>query len=782
MKITTLELRTRTNPNNEIVMKRRLLTKIFALGLTFGVIHGCVAQKNNGTGKSNDAIDKKVEALLAKMTLEEKVGQMTQVNLNVCLKGGYGNVDGTVDPEALAKAVNDYKVGSILNAINHAYSIDTWHDILNQIQDAALKTPNKIPVLYGIDAIHGVTFTKNSTLFPHNIGLAATRNTELAKQSAKITALETRASGIRWNFDPVLDIGRQPLWPRFPETFGEDPVIVREMGTTICGAYEEDGLDKITSVAGCMKHYVGYSNPRTGKDRTPAYIPDIELWEYYLPQFKSAIDAGASTVMINSGTVNGMPVHANKYLLTTVLREQFGFEGLAVSDWEDIIRLHTKHRIAKTPKEAVKIAVNAGIDMSMVPHDFSFADYLIELVKEGEVSKERIDEACGRILKLKFRLGLMDNAYPEKKAKANFGKPEYKDAALEAARESITLLKNEENVLPLAKDKKYLVAGPGANNVTSLNGCWSYTWQGDNRKEYPEWNKTILDAIKAKIGEGNVVEMAYEGFERRKNFKTEVLTELATDVDAIVLCLGEDAYAESPGVINDLTLDEKQLELAKAAYATGKPVIIVLTEGRPRVINTIVPGAKGILQAYWPGSMGGPAIADVLFGDYNPNGVLPYTYPRYTGDLVKYDYKYSELIQELAPGRMTETGYQPQWAFGFGLSYTTFEYGDIKLSSNELKGDGTLKVTVNVKNTGSRDGKVAVDLYTRDMYASIAPSMRRLRAFKKIFLKAGESKDVVFELKKADLGFVNNDLKFVTEEGEFEVMISDKKASFVYKN
>lgn len=797
-------------------MKRKLIKRVLIATLTGMVTYGCVTKDQfnqaqadndkqlkdlatkidavlenmnmdpdqvlNASYKETDAIDKKVAELLSKMTVEEKVGQMTQVNLNTVLVNGYGNTDGSVDPTALATAVNKYKVGSILNAIGHAYTVEQWHKILTQIQDAAKKTPNSIPVLYGIDAIHGVTFTQNSTLFPHNIGIAATRNLDLVKQSAKVTALETRASGIRWNFDPVLDIGRQPLWPRFPETFGEDPTIVREMGSTVCGAYEEDGLDKTTAVAGCMKHFVGYSNPRTGKDRTPAYIPDIELWEYYLPQFKSAVDAGASTVMINSGTVNGMPAHANGYLLKTVLRDQFGFDGVAVSDWEDIIRLHNKHFIAKTPKEAVKIAVNAGIDMSMVPHDFSFAEYLVELVNEGEVSKERLDEACGRILKLKFRLGLMDNPYPEKEAIANFGKAEYKDVALESARESITLLKNEDNILPLPKNKKVLVAGPGANNVTSLNGCWSYTWQGSDRKQYPDWNKTILEAVKAKVGEKNVIQMAYPGFDRKKNFKTEVLTEEAKNVDYIVLCLGEDAYAESPGVINDLTLDDRQLELAEAAYATGKPVVIVLTEGRPRVISRIVPGAKGIIQAYWPGSMGADAIADVLFGDYNPNGVLPYSYPRYTGDIVMYDHKYSELVQELVPGRMTETGYNPQWKFGHGLSYTTFEYSDITLSSKELKGSGTIKVSITVKNTGARDGKVAVDMYTRDMFASIAPSMRRLRAFDKISLKAGESKVVSFDLTKDDLSFVNNDLKRVTEEGKFVVMISDKIAEFTYKD
>ena len=763
---------------------RKILTLTLAMGLMFSTQSSCLAQKSKKAqkkaAKEAAAIEEKVQALLSKMSVEEKVGQMTQVNLNVVLVGGYGNTDGTVDPALLKKAIVDYKVGSILNAINHAYTVDKWHEIITKIQDETKNTPNNIPVLYGIDAIHGTTFTTESTLFPHNIGIAATRNPAIAKEGAKITALEVRASGIRWNFDPVFDIGRQPLWPRFPETYGEDPYIVKTMGVATVEGYEEDGLKEVTSVASCMKHFVGYSGARTGKDRTPAYIPDIEMREYYLPQFQAAIDAGASTIMINSGSVNGIPVHGNKYLLTDVLRKEMGFKGLAVSDWEDIIRLHTKHRVAATPKEAVKMAVMAGVDMSMVPHDYSFFELLVELVNDGEVPMARIDEAVGRILTLKYRTGLFENPYPEEEAKANFGKPEYKDAALKAARESITLLKNLDNTLPLAKDKKVLVAGPGAMNLTNLNGCWSYTWQGSDRSQYPESNKTIYDAIVDKVGKENVVTTAYTSFARKKNYKTEPLIEAAANVDYIVLCLGEDAYAESPGVIDDLTLDEDQLELAEAAYSTGKPVIIVLTEGRPRVISKIVPGAKGILQAYWPGSQGGPAIADVLYGDYNPSGKLPYTYHRYTGDIVLYDHKYAELLQELVPGRLTETGYQPQWPFGHGLSYTTFKYSDITLSSKELKGEGTIEVSVTVTNTGDRDGDVAIDLFTRDLYASIVPSVRRLRDFTKISLKKGESKKVTFELTKDDLAFAKDGNTFITEEGDFEVMIEDKVAKFTY--
>ena len=744
-----------------------------------------VADKSENTGGQ---YDQQVKDLLSKMTIEEKVGQMTQVNINVVLKDGYGSKDGSVDPALLDTAVLKYKVGSLLNAVPSAYTVEKWHSLIKEIQDVALKTPNKIPVLYGIDAIHGVTFTQGSTLFPHNIGEAASRNVELVKAGAKITAKETRASGIRWNFDPVLDIARQPLWSRFPETFGEDPYLIKQMGVATITGYEEDGLDKITAVASCMKHYIGYSNPLTGKDRTPAYIPEIQLREYYLPQFQAAVKAGASSVMINSGEINGIPVHSSKYLLTDVLRKELGFEGLVVTDWEDIIRLHSRHKIAATPKEAVKIAINAGIDMSMVPHDYSFYTLLIELVKEKEVSMERIDDAVGRILTLKYKLGLFANPYGEPEAIKNFALPEYKTAALEAARESLTLLKNDSNTktsqtyLPLAKTAKVLIAGPGANSITTLNGCWSYTWQGTDASKFPEHYQTIAQAITDKIGAKNVVNVSTPYFKKGEKYDAAALSAKAKGVDYIVLCLGEDAYAETPGSINELTLDKNQLDLAQAAIATGKPVILVLTEGRPRVIRTIVPGVKAILQAYWPGSQGGPAIADVLFGDYNPNGKLPYSYPQYTNMLMTYDSKYSEIDEELEPGVFTPTGYKPQFPFGHGLSYTTFDYSNLKISKDTISGDEKLTITVDVKNSGSRDGKIAVELYTRDLFASITPPQKRLRKFTKISLKAGEQATVTFELDKNDIAFVNSDLKTVTEDGEFELIIDGLKKGFYFKN
>jgi len=610
--------------------------------------------------------------------------------------------------------------------------------------------------------------------------MAATRNPELAKAVTKVAAKELRASGVRWNFAPVLDIGRQPLWSRFPETYGEDVYIGKTMGAVVIKSYEEDGLRNPTAVASCMKHYLGYSASRTGKDRTPIYLPEIELREYYLPQFREAVKAGASTIMINSSEINGEPVHSNKYLLTDVLRKELGFEGVIVTDWEDIKRLYNWHHVASSPREAVTMGVNAGIDMSMVPGDFSFYDLLIEAVKKGEVKMSRIDDAVKRILLLKMKTGLFDNPYPEPAAATNFGKPEYQTLALDAAHEAMTLLKNENNILPLPKNKKVLVAGPSAQSISALNGCWSYTWQGKEEQWYPADSKTIFQAIADKVGAANVVTTTGKGFENPVNFDAAALTNAAANADVIVLCIGENAYAESPGNTRELALDSNQVTIANAAYKSGKPVILVLTEGRPRFITNIEPPAKGILMAYWSGKKTAEAIADVLFGDYNPDGILPFSYPRSMGEMVLYDHKPSEEIREVFNDDI-HTGYNPLYPFGYGLSYTSFEYGDIQLSTTNLKGDEKLTVSITVKNTGARDGKHAVELYTHDIYASITPNMRRLRAFQKISLKAGEAKTVTFTIDRNDLAFVNAHLKTVTEPGEFEVIIGKKKATFSYQ-
>ncbi|MEP6682982.1 MAG: glycoside hydrolase family 3 N-terminal domain-containing protein, partial [Parafilimonas sp.] len=719
----------------------------------------------------------KADALLKRMTLEEKVGQMTQVTLGVVAT----DKDGVLDTAKLRTAIVDYKVGSILNVTGHALTVGNWDSVITQMQDEAKKTRLKIPIIYGLDGIHGQTYTLNSTLFPQSIAMAATRDTALAAKAAHITAMELRASGVRWNFAPVLDCGRQELWSRFPETYGEDVFIGKTFGAAVVKAYEEDGLKNPTAVASCMKHYIAYSDSRTGKDRTPIYLPEIEMREYYLPQFQAAIKAGSSTIMINSGEINGVPVHASHYLLTDVLRKELGFQGLIVTDWEDIKRLYDRHFVASTPEQAVAMAINAGIDMSMVPTDFSFYDLLIEAVKKGDVQMSRVDDAVKKILLLKMKVGLFYNPYPEDAATKNFGKPEYQQVALDAAHEAMTLLKNSNNILPLKKNIKVLVEGPSAQSIAALNGCWSYTWQGNQEQYYPADSKTIYQTIADKVGAANVTTTtAVKDFDIAKNYDTAALRAAASNADVIVLCLGENAYAESPGNTRDLALPDNQIALAKVAASTGKPVILVLTEGRPRFITSIDSSMKGILMTYWSGKKTAEAVADVLFGDYNPDGILPFSYERSMGEMVLYDRKPTEDIREVFNDNVSG-GYDPLYPFGFGLSYTTFEYSDLKLNTNTLSGNEKLTVTINIKNTGNRDGKHTVELYTRDQYASITPNVKRLHAFQKIDLKAGESKTVTFTLDKNDLAFVNEQLKTVTEPGDFDVMIGDKKVTFSYK-
>lgn len=749
-------------------MKTRLL---FMCTLLLSL--GAVAQTKSASA------DAKATALLKKMTLEEKVGQMTQITLGVIAAKVVNDEDGNLDPAKLKKAVVDYKVGSILNVNDRALSVEKWRALITQIQDEVKNTRLQIPVVYGLDGIHGQTYTLNATLFPQSIAMAATRNPELVKLGAKVTAMELRASGVRWNFAPVLDIARQPLWSRVPETYGEDVYLVKTMGAAAVKGYEEDGLQNPTAVASSLKHYLGYSASRSGKDRTPIYLPDIELREYYLPQFREAVKQGAATVMVNSSEINGTPVHASKYLLTDVLKTELGFKGVVVTDWEDIKRLNDRHFVAATPREAVAMAVNAGIDMSMVPSDFSFYDLLIEAVNKGEVSMKRIDDAVKRILVMKYNTGLFDNPYPEPAAFSNFGKAEYQQYALDAAHEAMTLLKNKDNILPLAKNKKVLLAGPSAQSISALNGCWSYTWQGKDEKWYPADSKTIYDAVVAKIGAANVITTTAKGFDALQNYDATALTNAVAKADVIVLCIGENAYAESPGNIRDLALPKDQENLAIAAALTGKPVILVLTEGRPRFITNIEPSAKGILMAYWSGKKTGEAIADVLFGDYNPSGRLPYTYHKSMGEIVLYDRKGTEEVREVFNDNVG-SGYDPLYPFGHGLSYTTFEYGNITLSSPTISGNAKLIVSVPVTNTGSRAGKHTVELYTKDLFASITPSMKRLRAFEKISLQLGETKTVTFVIDNTDLAFVNAALKTVTEPGEFEIMIGDKKAKFTY--
>ncbi len=582
----------------------------------------------------------KIEALLKRMTLEEKVGQMTQLTINMIVNGQDQNIQ--IDPAKLDKAIARYGVGSILNVYDQALTPDKWHDTIGQIQTAAKKTRLGIPVIYGIDSIHGANYIQGATLFPQEIGMAATWNPELMKRATEIAAMETRAAGIPWSFSPVLDIGRQPLWPRFYETFGEDPYLAKVMGAAFVRGLEGTDVSAPDHVAASLKHYMGYSFPLSGRDRTPAWIPENYLREYFLPTFDAAVKAGAHTVMINSAEINGIPGHVNHHILTDILRDELGFKGFVVSDWEDIKKLVTVWHVAANEKEATRMAIMAGIDMSMVPLDYSFADDLIALAKEGAVPQSRIDEAVRRILKVKFELGLFENAMPNPALKSKIGLAESRQAALQAARESMTLLKNNGDLLPLGKDRKILVTGPTADSLISLNNGWTYVWQGSEESLYPKDRPTIRRAIEEKAGAANVTYVPGTKITRREgstsnnnptNIETEVdipaAVQAAAAADVVVLCLGEGSYTETPGNIPDLTIGEPQRKLADAIEATGKPVVLVLVEGRPRVINGIADNARAVLMAYNPSNEGGQAVADVLFGDFNPCGKLPFTYPRF---------------------------------------------------------------------------------------------------------------------------------------------------------
>jgi beta-glucosidase len=731
---------------------------------------------------------KKIEDLLKRMTLEEKVGQMTQLTIEMIASGKDQNVK--IDPAKLEKAINKYGVGSILNVYDQALTLDAWHEIITQIQDAAKKTRLGIPVLYGIDTIHGANYIQGATLFPQEIGMAATWNPDLMKRASEIAAMETRAAGIPWSFSPVLDLGRNPLWPRFWETFGEDPYLAKVMGVAFVRGLEGSDVSSDQQVASSLKHYMGYSFPLTGRDRTPAWIPENYLREYFLPTFDAAVKAGARTIMINSGEINGVPGHVNRQILTDMLRTELGFKGFVVSDWEDIKKLVTFWRIAATEKEATRMAIMAGIDMSMVPLDYSFADHLIALVKEGAVPQSRIDEAVRRILRVKFELGLFEKPMPNAALKAKFATAESRQVSLQAAQESLTLLKNQNNVLPLAKTAKVLVTGPTSDSLISLNNGWTYVWQGSEESLYPKDRPTIRKAIETKIGAGNVTFVQGTRIIRRpgstsNNTPTDIdeeidiaaAVEAARNVDVVVLALGEGSYCETPGNITDLTLGEPQLKLAQAIQATGKPVVLVLVEGRPRIINRIAEGANAILMAYNPSNEGGTAIADVLFGDVNPSGKLPYTYPRTPNGLINYDHKPFET-ENTAFGNMA---FNPQFQFGDGLSYTTFTYSDLSVGKQTISANEELPVSVTVTNSGQRAGKEAVLVYVSDLVASISPPGKRLRRFAKINLDPGQSRTLNFKLRAEDLSFIGADNKRTVEPGEFEVRIANLSQRFTLK-
>ncbi|HLA95277.1 MAG TPA: glycoside hydrolase family 3 N-terminal domain-containing protein [Pyrinomonadaceae bacterium] len=730
----------------------------------------------------------RIEALLKQMTVEEKVGQMTQLTIDMVTTGDDQGVK--IDEAKLEKAIVKYGVGSILNVNNQAITVDHWHGIIGPIQQAAQKTRLKIPVIYGVDSIHGANYVQGAMLFPQEIGMAATWNPALMRTAAEITAMETRVAGIPWSFSPVLDVGRNQVWPRFWETFGEDPYLATVMGAAFVRGLEGEDVSSGKHVAASLKHYVGYSLPLTGRDRTPSLIPEHYLREYFLTPFAAAIKGGARTVMVNSADINGVPGHINKHLMTDVLKGELGFDGFIVSDWDDIKKLVTQWRVAADEKEATRMAVMAGIDMSMVPLSYSFSDHLIELVKENKVPMSRIDDAVRRILRVKFELGLFENAMPDNSLRANFGKPQYAVAALDAARESITLLKNTNNVLPLSKTAKVLVTGPTADSMISLNNGWTYVWQGSEPSLYPKEKPTIQKAIGSKLDTANFRFVTGTRIVRKANSPsnsnpTDIDEEVdiaaavaaAKDSDVVVLCLGEGSYTEHPGSIADLTLPDLQLRFTEAMIATGKPVVLVLSQGRPRVISRIADKVAGIVLAMNPGNEGGRAVADVLFGDYNPNGKLPFTYPRSPGYLTTYD---ANIYERVMDGSKLPT-FQPQFEFGFGLSYTSFAYSDLKLSSDSVAANGTVSATVKVTNTGKLAGKETAILYVRDEVATVTPPAKRVRRFAKVTLDPGESRTLTFTLSPEDLSYIGLDNKPVIEPGEFTVMVGGQSAKFTVR-
>jgi beta-glucosidase len=711
-------------------------------------------------GKPAKPLSPEIDKLISQMTLKEKVGQMTQLEIGMISDG----IDQAIkiNPAKLRKAIVEYGVGSILNVKDEALPVARWHEIIREIQAAAAESRLKIPVLYGIDSIHGANYVQGSTMFPQPLAMASTWNPELMLKASQITAAQTRAAGIPWNFSPVLDVGRQPAWPRMWETFGEDPYLASVMGVASVRGYEGTDISSPQQVASTLKHYVGYSFPLSGHDRTPALIPDSTLREFFLPSFAAAVKAGAHSVMVNSGDVNGIPGHTNKYLLTDVLRGELGFQGMVVSDWEDIKKLATVHRTAANEKEATRQAVLAGIDMSMVPSDYSFADLLVALVEEGKVPMSRIDEAVRRVLALKWELGLFQDPLRGISAKP-IDSAEADRVALEAARESITLLKNANNTLPLAKTARILVTGPTADSLIPLNNGWTYHWQGNRPGLYPQNYPTILGAIKAMAPQSSVTHVPGAAIDKEVDIAAAVAA--ARNSDVVIASLGEWSYTETPGNINDLTLPEAQLRLVEQLATAGKPIVLVLAQGRPRIINSIVGLADAIVLAPNPGNQGGRAVVDILFGEVNPSGRLPFTYPPAPNALLTYDHKAYQggtKSFDLAP-------FRPQFAFGSGLSYTTFAYSDLKVSPPRSTGER--EVSVRVANTGQRAGKEVVQLYVGARHASVAPAGKKLKRFAKVDLPAGEAKVVTFTLRPDDFAVFNAQGKPVIEGGEFDVMV-----------
>ncbi|MFR5838407.1 MAG: glycoside hydrolase family 3 N-terminal domain-containing protein [Segatella copri] len=756
---------------------KKILLSISLLALAY------TASANVPVIKSDPKIEAQVEQTLKKLTLEEKIGQMMELVTDLF---GANDKNGVfyIDEHKTDSILSRYKIGSILNAPNTcAPTAKQWEKYIAQIQKISMKRIG-IPCVFGLDQNHGSTYTQGGTLFPQNINVAATFNREIARRSAEATAYETRAVSVPWTYSPTVDLGRDARWPRIWENFGEDCYLSSEMGKAMVYGFQGEDPNNIDQyhIATSMKHFMGYGVPWTGKDRTPAYISPADLREKHFAPFLAGLQAGALTVMVNSASVNGVPMHANKEFLTGWLKEETGWDGVLITDWADINNLYTREMVAKDKKDALRIAINAGIDMIMEPYSCDACGYLVELVKEGKIPMSRIDDACRRVLRMKYRLDLFKNPTQKLKNYPKFGGEEFAKLALEGATESMVLLKNEGNILPLQHGKKILLTGPNANQMRCLNGGWSYTWQGHRADEFAGKYNTIYEAFCNEYGKENVILNQGVTYNEKGKYWEENEPQIqeavaaAKDADVIVACIGENSYTETPGNLTDLWLSENQRNLVKALAQTGKPVILVLNEGRPRLIADIEPLAQGIINILIPGNMGGDALANLVSGKANFSGKMPYTYPKEINSLANYDFKKSEEVGTMEGAYDYNAKITQQWGFGYGLSYTSYKYSNLKVSQSDFRHGDIIKVSVDVKNTGKVAGKESVLLFSSDLIASVVPDGRRLRAFDKVELQPGETKTVTFELKADDLAFVGWNGKWRLEEGDFKLMIADQSA------
>lgn len=756
---------------------KKILLSISLLALAY------TASANVPVIKSDPKIEAQVEQTLKKLTLEEKIGQMMELVTDLF---GANDKNGVfyIDEHKTDSILSRYKIGSILNAPNTcAPTAKQWEKYIAQIQKISMKRIG-IPCVFGLDQNHGSTYTQGGTLFPQNINVAATFNREIARRSAEATAYETRAVSVPWTYSPTVDLGRDARWPRIWENFGEDCYLSSEMGKAMVYGFQGEDPNNIDQyhIATSMKHFMGYGVPWTGKDRTPAYISPADLREKHFAPFLAGLQAGALTVMVNSASVNGVPMHANKEFLTGWLKEETGWDGVLITDWADINNLYTREMVAKDKKDALRIAINAGIDMIMEPYSCDACGYLVELVKEGKIPMSRIDDACRRVLRMKYRLDLFKNPTQKLKNYPKFGGEEFAKLALEGATESMVLLKNEGNILPLQHGKKILLTGPNANQMRCLNGGWSYTWQGHRADEFAGKYNTIYEAFCNEYGKENVILNQGVTYNEKGKYWEENEPQIqkavaaAKDADVIVACIGENSYTETPGNLTDLWLSENQRNLVKALAQTGKPVILVLNEGRPRLIADIEPLAQGIINILIPGNMGGDALANLVSGKSNFSGKMPYTYPKEINSLANYDFKKSEEVGTMEGAYDYNAKITQQWGFGYGLSYTSYKYSNLKVSQSDFRHGDIIKVSVDVKNTGKVAGKESVLLFSSDLIASIVPDGRRLRAFDKVELQPGETKTMTFELKADDLAFVGWNGKWRLEEGDFKLMIADQSA------